>query len=65
MRTLDSMPKHTQLKIASETIELFAPLAHRLGLYMFKTEMEDLCFKYIEPSNTINLILSLKELKHR
>ena len=48
MRTLDSMPRNTQLKIASETIFLYAPLAHRLGLYAIKTELEDLYLKYTE-----------------
>ncbi len=49
MRTLGSMPKHKQMKIASETIYLFAPLAHRLGLYAIKTEFEDLSLKYRFP----------------
>lgn len=49
MRTLDSMSRGTQLKIASETLVLFAPLAHRLGLYSIKSELEDLALKYTEP----------------
>lgn len=49
MRTLDSMPENKQLKIASETKYLYAPLAHRLGLYSIKSEMEDLHLKYADP----------------
>lgn len=48
MRTLESMPRDKQLKISSETIYLYAPLAHRLGLYAIKSEMEDLSMKYME-----------------
>jgi len=48
MRTLSSMPQNKQLKVTSETIYIYAPLAHRLGLYAIKTELEDLCLKYTE-----------------
>jgi guanosine-3',5'-bis(diphosphate) 3'-pyrophosphohydrolase len=49
MRTLEAMSRNNQLKIASETLVLFAPLAHRLGLYSIKSELEDLSLKYTEP----------------
>lgn len=49
MRTLEHMSEKGQLKIASETLYLYAPLAHRLGLYAIKTELEDLALKYTEP----------------
>ncbi len=49
MRTLGSMRNDKQIKIASETKFLYAPLAHRLGLYSVKSELEDLAFKYTEP----------------
>ena len=50
MQTMESMPEHKQLKIASETLYIYAPLAHRIGLYNVKTELEDLSLKYTEPN---------------
>lgn len=49
MRTLESMKREKQLKIASETVYVYSPLAHRMGLYTIKTELEDLAMKYMEP----------------
>ncbi len=57
MRTLDSMPRHKQLKIASETMYLYAPLAHRLGLYAIKSELEDLYLKFTD-SDTYQFIIT-------
>lgn len=63
MRTLDSMPRHKQLKIASETIYIYAPLAHRLGLYAIKSELEDLYLKYAEPDAYRSIAMKLRETK--
>jgi len=57
MQTMASMPEYKQVKIASETLYIYAPLAHRIGLYNIKTELEDLGLKYTEP-NVYNDILS-------
>lgn len=61
MRTLDSMERTKQLKIASETLYLYAPLAHRLGLNAVKTEMEDLSLKYTEPAVFAEVVQKLKD----
>ncbi len=61
MRTLGSMPPHKQMKIASETAFIYAPLAHRLGLYKVKTEFEDLCMKITEAERYREIELKLKE----
>src|SRR3954462_8687929 len=63
MRTLDSMKREKQLKIASETVYVYAPLAHRMGLYSVKTEMEDLAMKYLEPDAYREIARKLSETK--
>ena len=63
MRTLDAMPRNTQLKISSETIYLYAPLAHRLGLYAIKTELEDLHLKYTETDVYKEIATKLQQSK--
>ena len=61
MRTLGSMPMNKQIKITSETIYLFAPLAYRLGLFAIKSELEDLCMKYRFPEQYAEITRKLQE----
>ncbi|GAK98186.1 GTP pyrophosphokinase [Nonlabens tegetincola] len=63
MQTMDSMPDYKQVKIASETLYIYAPIAHRLGLYNIKTELEDLGLKYTEPEVYSDIQNSIKESK--
>jgi len=63
MRTLDSMSEDKQLKIASETIFIYAPLAHRMGLYNIKSELEDLSLKYTKPEEYFSIERKLQETK--
>jgi GTP diphosphokinase / guanosine-3',5'-bis(diphosphate) 3'-diphosphatase len=63
MRTLDSMKRETQLKISSETVYVYAPLAHRMGLYNIKTELEDLAMKFMEPDSFRDLAQKLHDTK--
>lgn len=63
MQTMDSMPDYKQVKIASETLYIYAPLAHRLGLYNIKTKLEDLGLKYTEPDVYNDIIGKIKETK--
>ncbi len=63
MRTLDSMKREKQLKISSETVYVYAPLAHRMGLYNIKTEMEDLAMKYMEPDTYRYIAQKLNDTK--
>ena len=63
MQTMDSMQDHKQMKIASETLYIYAPLAHRLGLYNIKTQLEDLGLKYTEPDVYNDIVSKVKETK--
>src|SRR3954453_793838 len=63
MRTLDSMKPEKQLKISSETVYVYAPLAHRMGLYSVKTELEDLSMKYMEPETYRYIAQKLQDTK--
>ncbi len=63
MRTMEFMPRDKQLKISSETVYLYAPLAHRLGLYTLKSELEDLSMKYMEPVTYKFIAQQLNEKK--
>ncbi len=60
MRTLDSLPEHKRMKLAGETIFLYAPLAHRLGLFAIKSELEDLSFKFRQPQIYEDIASKLK-----
>jgi GTP pyrophosphokinase len=63
MQTMESMVPHKQAKIASETLYIYAPLAHRLGLYNIKTQLEDLGLKYTEPEVYQEILSKMKESK--
>lgn len=63
MQTMDSMRADKQVKIASETLYIYAPLAHRIGLYNIKTELEDLGLKYTEPEVYKDILEKIKESK--
>lgn len=63
MQTMESMVDYKQAKIASETLYIYAPLAHRLGLYTIKTQLEDLGLKYTEPAVYNEIVSKIKETK--
>ncbi len=63
MQTMDSMPSYKQQKIASETLFIYAPLAHRVGLYNIKTELEDLGLKYTEPEQYYEIFSKIEGSK--
>ncbi len=63
MQTMDAMRADKQVKIASETLYIYAPLAHRIGLYNIKTELEDLGLKYVEPDVYNDILEKIKDSK--
>ncbi|TXD93283.1 RelA/SpoT family protein [Gillisia hiemivivida] len=63
MQTMDAMKPDKQVKIASETLYIYAPLAHRIGLYSIKTELEDLSLKYTEPEVYNDILQKIRESK--
>ena len=63
MQTLDAMPEYKQIRIASETLYIYAPLSHRIGLYNIKTELEDLSFKYTEADRYETIKNKIEESK--
>lgn len=63
MQTMESMRQDKQVKIASETLYIYAPLAHRIGLYSIKTELEDLSLKYTEPEVYTEILTKIRESK--
>ncbi|MFV8226530.1 RelA/SpoT family protein, partial [Christiangramia aquimixticola] len=63
MQTMDAMRPDKQIKIASETLYIYAPLAHRIGLYNIKTELEDLGLKYTEPETYTEILTKIRESK--
>ena len=65
MRTLGSMLPSKQYKIAGETLYIYAPLAHRLGLFAIKTELEDLSFKYQHPEQYKEIVAKIKKTNTR
>jgi len=63
MLTMDAMPEHKQVQMASETLYIYAPLAHRIGLYNIKTDLEDLSLKYTEPEVYNDISSKIEESK--
>lgn len=63
MRTLSALPPERQVKVASETIQIYAPLAHRLGIWQIKWQLEDLAFKYLYPSQYDDMVARVSKTR--
>ena len=64
IRTLDALPDVKQLRIARETMDIYAPLAHRLGMYVLKAELEDSSFKYLQPDTYKRIARLISDTKY-
>jgi GTP pyrophosphokinase len=63
MRTLDHLPPEKQVRIAQETVDIYAPIAHRLGMGKIRGELEDLAFKYLEPEASAEFLREFEEIR--
>jgi GTP diphosphokinase / guanosine-3',5'-bis(diphosphate) 3'-diphosphatase len=63
MRTLDHLPVEKQMRIAQETVDIYAPIAHRLGMGKIRGELEDLAFKYLEPEASVEFLREFEEIR--
>ena len=65
MRTLHHLPEERRMRIAQETLDIYAPIANRLGMSKVKNELEELCFRYLEPEGTTSRCATRVEARRR